>query len=163
MCRAWGLLLNSCCYAGTRGSPSAGYIQQSHWSCYAACIYVHMPHSRICEIAVAMSRMMPSVVTFLLSAVLLVLCEYGNGLKFFIIHKSELLQYCIEVVFIVTSKLEGLFCYFWLILGFLTKLTVTWYRYDIFVKSIWFNSILFTPSGSSTIHIYTQTIHRTTQ
>jgi hypothetical protein len=75
-------------------------------------IYTYMQRSRISEIAVAMSAMMPSAVTFLLSAVLLVLCEYGNGLKLAIIYNSELLQYCIEVAFIVTSKLEGLFCYF---------------------------------------------------
>jgi hypothetical protein len=72
-----------------------------------------MQHSTTSVIARTMSAKMPSaIVTFLLPAVFLVLCEYGNGLKLAIIYNSELLQYRIEVAFIVTSMLEGLFCYF---------------------------------------------------
>jgi len=48
-----------------------------------------------------------------------------------------------------------------------------WYIYDIRYDMIWYDMIWYdmiylnatglTPSGSSTVHIYTQTIHRTTQ
>jgi hypothetical protein len=46
-----------------------------------------------------------------------------------------------------------------------------WYdmiRYDMIYDMIWYDissltAIGFTPGGGSTVHIYTQTIHRTTQ
>jgi len=41
-----------------------------------------------------------------------------------------------------------------------------WYDiYDIYgmIHDIYLTAIGFTPGGSSTVHIYTQTIHRTTQ
>ena len=36
-------------------------------------------------------------------------------------------------------------------------------RYDIWYDTIYLTAIGLTPGGSSTVHIYTQTIHRTTQ
>jgi hypothetical protein len=92
-------------------------------------IYIYMQHSRISEIAVAMSRMKPSaVVTFLLSAVLLVLCEYGHGLQLAIIYNSELLKYCVDMTFIVTSMLVVFFAISYLLLVYLTTLTKVYIR-----------------------------------
>jgi hypothetical protein len=35
--------------------------------------------------------------------------------------------------------------------------------YDIWYDMIYLTAICLTPGGSSTVHIYTQTVHRTTQ
>jgi hypothetical protein len=41
-------------------------------------VYIYVRHNTTSEIARTMSTKMPSAVTFLLSAVLLALCEYGR-------------------------------------------------------------------------------------
>jgi hypothetical protein len=64
-------------------------------------IYIYMQYSTTSVIARTMSAKMPSaVVTFLLPAVLLVMCEYGSGLKLAIIYKSVVLKYCVNRSFI---------------------------------------------------------------
>jgi hypothetical protein len=60
-----------------------------------------MQHNTSSTIARTMRAKMPSVVvTFLLSAILLVLCKYGNGLQLAIIYNSEVLKYCVDLSFI---------------------------------------------------------------
>jgi hypothetical protein len=70
---------------------------------------IYMQHSTNSVIARTVNEKMPSaVVTFLLSAVLLALCEYGNEFKLAIISNAELLKYCVSVAFIVTSNYKSL-------------------------------------------------------
>jgi hypothetical protein len=77
-----------------------------------------MRHSTTSEVTVAMSAMMQSaVVTVLLSAVLLALCEYGSRFNLAVINNSELLKYCANLAFIVSSMFVVLFCYFLFLLG----------------------------------------------
>jgi len=64
-----------------------------------------MQHSTTSVIARTISTKMPSaVVNFLLPAVLLALCEYGNEFKLAIVYNSEMLKYCVYLAFIFTSK-----------------------------------------------------------
>jgi hypothetical protein len=64
-----------------------------------------MQHSTTSVIVRAKSpKMSSAVVTFLLSALFLALCEYGNGFKLTIIYNLEILIYCAYLAFIFTSK-----------------------------------------------------------
>jgi hypothetical protein len=66
---------------------------------------IYMQHSTTSVIARTINEKMPSaVVTFLLSAVILTLCEYGNEFKFPIIYNSELLKYFVYLAFIFTNN-----------------------------------------------------------
>jgi hypothetical protein len=52
-----------------------------------------------------MSAMKQSAaVTFLLSAVLLALCEYGSGFNLAVINNLELLKYCVYLAFIFNNN-----------------------------------------------------------
>jgi hypothetical protein len=102
---------NRACVSLLQGQVTAWYIKENsaglgiQWRRQPVLsIYIYMQHSTTSVIARTINEKMPSaVVTFLLSAFLLALCEYCNEFKFAIIYNSELLKYCVSVAFIVTN------------------------------------------------------------
>jgi len=67
-----------------------------------------------------------AVLTFLLSTVLLSLCEYGRRSQLAVIYNSVLLKYCVDLVFIVTNKFVINFTISYLFLVYLTALTIAY-------------------------------------